>query len=471
MRGLDINRISKFNWPRIPSTIWFIVLFVCSRIPMLFFGFGLDPDAWRIANSAFDLRHHLAYHASRFPGYPLPEFINALVIDLGWSATNGLTMLLSLLSVLAFGCILKKSDCKDKGFLLLAYAFMPLLWINSTNSMDYMWSLSFIIFTWLFILKDRYFSAGLMLALAAGSRATAAVYVIPFLFLVHSRNASGKSMAKFMLTFVVASILIFMPLYVIYGLSFIRHYPAHTNIIYVGYQALKSSGLPSLILLSIVLMMTARNLPRLFAVYDKNDIFVLLSVATALVIFFLAPYHIEYLIASIPFGLLLIRRTAKRYIFVVLCCALILHSFVNLGSIQHTGDGNLKFRAVDAGAVWKNIAARKAQLAYARKLANIDLPDHSVVIAGTGLPILAYLDEDVSSSMDVKRMFDSNRPREGVWDFHKNIWFRYLIDLDELRQLQRDDYLIFYLQGIRAFTLETHCYDLNDHGAIFLEIR
>jgi len=465
-----LNKILQFDWLKIPNTIWLVVMFVCSRIPMLFLGFGLDPDAWRIANSAFDTRHHFAYHASRFPGYPVPEFMNALVIDFGWLATNSATMMLSLLSVLAFGRILKESECAGKGLLTITYAFMPLVWINSSNSMDYMWSLSFIIFTWLFLINSRYFLAGLMLALATGSRVTTAVHVIPFLFLMHSRNAGGKQILRFILTFFFASTFIFLPLYLTYGLDFIHRYPPGTGIMQIGYQVIKYCGLPSLTLLAALFITSVKKLRKVVAAREKNDIFILLSAIATIITFSAAPYHLEYLIPLIPFGLLVIWRIGRKPLVTLFCCAMLLHAFVTFGSIQHTDEGRLEVGIIDHGAVGNNIVARRAQMAYARRLANADIPERSVVITGTWLPILAYLDEDASSSMETKRMFDSNRPREGVWDFQRNIWYRYLVDLQELRKLQNDNYGVFYVKGIREFTLDTYGYDLNDYGAIYLAI-
>ncbi|UCD20343.1 MAG: hypothetical protein JSU64_04175 [candidate division WOR-3 bacterium] len=453
-----------------PNLPWFILLFLCSHLPMLFLGFGLDPDAWRIANTAFDLRHHLVYHASRFPGYPVPEFLNALIIDFGYHATNSLTMLLSLLSALAFGRILREADNAEKGLLVLTYAFMPLVWINSTNTMDYMWSLSFIILTWLFITKERYVVAGLLLAMAAGSRAASAAFVIPFLYLIHSRGSARGPIARFVLTFLATSVFIYIPLLVTYGLSFIHRYPSHTGILQIGYQALKYCGLPSLILLAIILLAVVRNLNKVGAALDKVGIFSLLSITIVLVTFFLAPYQIEYLVPLVPFGLLLAQRLGRRFLFIILCCALMLHSFVNIGSIEYTDVGRVAIRALDAGAVIKNFAARRKQMAYARRLAKVELPKNSVAIVGTWLPIVAHLDERVSSSAKAKQMFDSNLPRADLWNFADTIHYRYLIDHDELRQLQQNGRLIFYIEGIRGFTRDIYGYDINEYGAILLDI-
>ena len=68
------------DWLEKPYVFILVFSFILSRIPLLNLGFGADADAWRIANSAFDLRYSHIYHTSRFPGYPLPEYVNSIVI-------------------------------------------------------------------------------------------------------------------------------------------------------------------------------------------------------------------------------------------------------------------------------------------------------------------------------------------------------------------------------------------------------
>ena len=179
MKTRGIEKSLETDLLKLPNLLFFIVIFVLSRIWLLDLGFGLDADAWRVANSAFDLRYHGIYHASRFPGYPLPEFFNAFIIGSGWLATNGLTMLLSLVSVIVFAQILKIYNCRMRGLLTMTYAFLPLLWINSTNTMDYTWSVTFIMLTWLLLLRKKAIIAGLMMGLAIGSRPQSIFIMIP----------------------------------------------------------------------------------------------------------------------------------------------------------------------------------------------------------------------------------------------------------------------------------------------------
>jgi hypothetical protein len=203
------------DWDRWPNMVILIASFVASRVPFLNSGFGDDIDAWMMANSAYDLITEHVYSTSRAPGYPLPEYIDSLVIQHGWLATNTLTMILSLASVIVFAKILKRLNVPNKGLLVVTYAFLPILWINSTNTMDYMWALSFIIFTWFFALRHQWGVAGLMMGLAVASRITSAALILPFLYLLmtETRGRKVRDAIWFLVVSVTVSALFFLPLF------------------------------------------------------------------------------------------------------------------------------------------------------------------------------------------------------------------------------------------------------------------
>ncbi len=466
-----IERLTEIDWLKPPNIFFLIVLFVFLRIPMLFLGFGLDPDAWRIANSAFDLRYHLTYHASRFPGYPLPELVNSLLINFGWTATNSLTMLLSLLSVITFGSLLRSNGFNNKGLLTATYAFTPLLWINSTNSMEYMWALSLVMFSWFFLTRKKYIVGGIMMGLALGSRPQAIFFLVPFFFLLIANGVKKGDIFKFALSFLAVSGMLFLPLILTYGFTFIRHYPPRTTVLHTVYQAIKYFGLPSLIVLAALSITSLKALSTMLVKRKTNDMFILLAAVTVCASFAITPYHFEYLIPLIPFGLILMSRIGKKPLFILLCCCILLHSFLSVGSIQTTGTGSFRVRAVDSGAVLNNIEERREQISTIMRLSARELDQRSVVIAGPWLPIIAYLDDNVSSAMGEKRMYDSNISGQGVWNFQHNIWYRYLIDLDELNKLLKKGFKIQYIDRIREYTTEVYGYDLNEYGAVFLEIQ
>ena len=468
MKTRGIEKSLETDLLKLPNLLFFIVIFVLSRIWLLDLGFGLDADAWRVANSAFDLRYHGIYHASRFPGYPLPEFFNAFIIGSGWLATNGLTMLLSLVSVIVFAQILKIYNCRMRGLLTMTYAFLPLLWINSTNTMDYTWSVTFIMLTWLLLLRKKAIIAGLMMGLAIGSRPQSIFIMIPFLFLIHGQGLGTKGLLRFLLAAVISSICLFSPLFFTYGLTFIQRYPAQTTVLQIGYGMLKHFGLPAVITGFILLFTSLRGLRSIVAERGTSDIFVLLSLAVLLVSFAALPYHIEYLIPAIPFGLIFFERISKKSVFLVFCGLLVLHAFVTIGGIRYVGDGRMEARILTRGAISQNAVARKQQLHFMQGLMQANIEEHSVVIVGPCLPILSYLDGDVSSTREAKMMYDSNLSGEGVCNFQRDVCYRYLLALHELEALLRDDYKIYYIEGIREFTIDVHGYDLRAYQTTYL---
>jgi hypothetical protein len=460
----------KLNKTRFACLLVTCLVFVTTRLPLINTGFGLDADAWRIAGTAFDLRHHLSYHASRFPGYPLPEFVNSLVIDLGWVATNSLTMLLSLISLFAFARITKAIDLRHRTLMIITYAFLPILWINSTNTMDYMWSLCFIMLTWFLILKGRPVIGGIMFGLAIGSRPHAVVLALPFLYLCYTTNRSIKETVRFILSAAIATLVLFLPLFLTYGLMFFRRYPVKTNLLQVGYLTIKHIGLLGMVMLAVTVVLSPQNLRNMIKQRNPNDIFAISTVCLALISFSLTPYHFEYMIIFMPFMLMFIYRIGSRRLLIVLSVILISHACVTIGSFKHLGNNQLRFKLIDRGLVLRTQEARKQQLDFVKNLQRTDIDKHSMVIVGPYLPMIAYLDENVSSSDQAKRMYDPNQSRAGVENFKRDILYRYLLTPQELQSTLGRSYKIYYVEGVREMTMETYGYDLAEYETTFINL-
>ena len=458
------------DWSRLPNLTVLALVFVLSRLPLVNLGFGLDADAWRIANTAFDLRHHTWYHASRFPGYPLPEFVNALIIEQGWLATNILTMILAFVSVLVFIRILRALNHQHHAMVIITYAFLPLLWINSTNTMDYTWALCFIMCAWLFAIKQHWIMSGLMMGLAVGSRLPTLVIVLPFLYLCYSANRKVMDILRFLITAMITSIVLYVPLFWTYGLEFLHRYQAETGLVRLGYLAIKHFGLLTLVALIVLLFTSFRQMRRVFIEKDRHTMFVLFASLTGLTAFLAMPYHIEYLIPIIPFALAFIFRVGKKWLLLPFTVLAMSHACVSIMNIQHIGHGRVRTSLCASGSVIRNITERKQQIAFVQDIMQASINDRSVVIIGTWLPVLAYSDGNVSSVSNTKRMYDANRSGEGVQDFQRNVLYRYLLTRRELEDLLEQNYTVYYIEGMREFTITVHGYDLADYRTIYLDV-
>jgi len=456
-KSYSMKGILDFDWLKKPYIFVFILLIVISRIPLLDSGFGTDQDAWVIADSAFDIRYSRIYNPSRFPGYPLPEFVNALIIDGGWIATNTLTMILFLVSVVLFLKILRLLNLKNRGLLGLTYAFLPILWINSSNTMDYVWALTFLVATWWFILRKQNALAGLMMGLAIGSRLTSAILIPPFLFLIWMENRQTAKIVLFALVLGVTSIFVYLPLFIKYGLQFIltRYIVEGMNFREIIVASGGAFGFYS-ILLGILLIIL--SFPRLFDLIKKKDpttlflLFGILSIGLFLVRF---PYEIEYLIPAIPFVFVLLTKIGKRGFLVIFCVALLSHTVV-------TGFTNPNFN----GAIKKNFESRNQRIQAAHNLRDSVPEGRSVVVVGWWIPTLKYIIRDDNCR---RIPCDVSFHRVSIWDSEEDIQYEFSLSLNELQEFQSGGYKIYYIERERDNVKLRFGYDLKDHHAILLD--
>lgn len=155
-----VERVLEFDFTRPLAFAAFAVVYVATRVPWLNLGYGADPDAWRVALSADHLLSHGEYLPSRLPGFPLEEFVTVPLVRAGWVWTNLSTVLISLAGVYLFARLLVELKLPAKGVLTPAFAFTPLLWINSVITMDYMWSLTFVLACYLALIVVTHSSPG-----------------------------------------------------------------------------------------------------------------------------------------------------------------------------------------------------------------------------------------------------------------------------------------------------------------------
>lgn len=457
---LNVGGLLDLDWTKKPYIFLLSFLFIISRVPLLNLGFGSDPDAWRVADSAFDLHYFNIYHPSRFPGYPLYEFFNSLIINYGWLATNIATMIISLISVFIFAKILKELDIKNKGLLVVTYVFLPILWINSASTMDYMWALTFILFTWFFIIKKQYFLAGLMMGLAIGSRITSVALILPFLYLILAETKNVKNAIYYSVTASVTAIILFLPLFLQYGLNFLTYYPSSVNIIAVGLIINYFLGILAVSFGLMLLALSFKSLLNNVLRKDNLTLFLLFLIGIILILFIKAPYEVAYLIPAIPFSLILISNISKRTFFAVLCILLISNAFISFPSLNSSN-------IAEEGIIMHDIEIRSTILQM-QILIDSNM-NNSVIITGEYLPAISYylFEESARNNKLMGIIGDNNVKTKEQWNFRKNVGYIYSAPLDKIKELQKEGYKIYYIGNSTRNMINNLCnYDLNNYNAM-----
>lgn len=368
---------------------WLLALFVfASRLPYLRPGYGTDPDAYRVILTARMLRGG-EYMASRLPGYPLHELLTALLLPGGPRLVNGATALVSALAALA---LLKLGEALGlslarSSWLALAFAFTPIVFQNSTCSIDYVWSICCVLWSAYALVSGRPLRAGLLLGAALGMRITAGAMLLPWLVLQHATtDRAGRGFRQLRLCFATGAsgALFFAPVLYTHGfgfLTFVDHDvsgPAiamrATTEVWGSLGVFAWCGVLALAVFAWRHLLAALRRARALALAAW------LAVALFGAAFLRLPHEAAYLIPCVPFLLLLTAALLPTLAIAELALLLGLSCFVSLDAQGLSTPG-----PVPAARVHRIELSRRAEHVL-RRMATI--PGKALIIAGTMQPRL-----------------------------------------------------------------------------------
>jgi hypothetical protein len=336
-----------------------LVLF--SRLPFLAPGYGVDPDAWRVAWAARVIATTGRYEASRFPGYPVQEFVSSLLVRGGPLALNGMTALFSALGAGCFALTLRRLGARDGVLAALALASAPAIFLASVTAMDYVWALGLALAALDFALRGRAVTAGVLAGLAIGCRIPAAGWIAPLalaLAAVRPPGARARPVVRFCAAALGVGALAFLPVLLTYGPTFLRFYQhGYPRALYVVKNAsVDLWGIPGTLAIAMAcatLALRGRRRPggsrggvaqhdramapessRVAAAPGAGAAggWLVAAWACGLAIYAVAylrlPIKTFYLIPVVPFTLLLLARFLPRAAFLTVCLALVVSPWI-----------------------------------------------------------------------------------------------------------------------------------------------
>jgi hypothetical protein len=363
---LSNTLISSSTLTKFPAVFYLAVIYFISRIPFINLGFSAftsptDQDVLAVVNSAYLLRYFDVYTVSRFPGYPVYEIINSLFISGGWIATNTATMIVSFICVLLFAKILNFFKIENKAILVLTFVFIPVIWINSTVTIDYMWGLMFTLLAFHLLFKEKYNYSAIAISLAIGTRLTLSFMLIPLFYWILYRKTDTKTIYAYSVITIISSILLYSPVLYKYGFEFLNYYPreiAFNEVLYgITTQLI---NIPTIILLSIALI-TAIKIPKGDKAYNLS----LLIIFIYTLLYLYHPSKPAYLIPLVPWGLIILSKSFSRFIVVIICVMLMLNGIIYVDF--QTVDTNDSLISISGGSILKNYEERKATVLQSKE--------------------------------------------------------------------------------------------------------
>lgn len=450
----NLNDLLQNNKGILFLAVFFLTLI--TRLPIVYSSssYGLDPDAWRVVNVAKHIAIEKEYRTSRLPGYPVPEITYSMISDSGPFGFNLLTALISSVGIGYFALILGHFQCRDILLASLAFALLPAIYINSTNSMDYMWALTFALGALYFALTGSPRSAGIFLGIAIGCRLTSGAMVLPIVILLMQSGEQGKKdLISFIAAAGVTGLIVLAPVFYSYRLEYVTsmveskfgiEYQPDTGL-YAQHLTVLFGPLGLLGMVAALLScLDRRSSESGESVAKKNfprwgTVALLSGMGLFLLPYYWQPYESAYLIPLIPLLLLLAARYAKRSIFILMGGLFMVSPFY----LSHSSaDPN---SLTPYGAVYNNFYAREINVGHAKYLINKSamLSAPHVFVVGPSLPVVKYFagtGEELES-------------------------FVYLLSREDFKKYREQGVDVYFLRFLRGFNIQVHQFDLKAAGA------
>ena len=408
-----------------------------SRLPWIAAGYGSDPDSYRVVGTARVIARAGIYEASRLPGYPAYEYLTALTVAGPPWVSNLVTALLSTGAFILFALILVQLRIRRYLLLALGFALVPVIYLNSCNTIDYVPALTAMLAASYATLRGRPVLAGVSLGLAIGCRITSGALVLPlglWVLLSLPRPAAVRFMVVSGFSALLTGALCFMPVLRVYGLGFFTFYDNDSlppwDVVFTRAVPLVWGPLGAAALAAAIAALLCRPRQVRAALRDplaRNALGVcLLAIALYVSAFLRLPDEAGYLVPVVPWVLIAVAMLLPSPLVTALAIALMLSPWSELIEDHRVRESQQQ----QTQAIIKAVQA---------------LPGTAVIVSGWVLPRLTLaLDGD----------------RIGA---HR---FVYLIDdQGDYAHYLAEGRQIYYLPGVDLYESQAHQLELAEMGA------
>lgn len=460
---------------------------VLTRIPFLFAGYGSDPDAWLVASAAAMLWHSGTYVASRLPGYPLHEIVSAPAVGVGGSTFSNATTLAAALCCVVVWWNIVSNRARSPVMLLIAFAWAPVFWQHSADTLDYVFSLLFILLAVLSALNNNVVWSGVMIGMAAGFRLPNLLITLPVAVLAFAQKVDGR---RILLCIAVACgivVLAFLPVLMNHGgvIAWLEHtreemsdirFTAQSRIESFLYRSVYFFGPLAVTLLLVALVKERVRIVHAIRSHDWLTLTSLTGIGTFLLLFFWIPLERAYLLPILPFVLLVADTFLSRRVLTGFTLALVLHGVVNVDVVRRDGERKEFGVNVHAGMVVQEFQDRLRLLREREYFSSFSYPSKSIVMTGGGSAFWfeneqVVLLEQGGEFRVLQALKASALHRLAAQRRDTSVFFLPHLYYDELREVQRRGYAVFCTGRAKPFVEHTVGYALEANGVTVIRFE
>ena len=370
-----------------------VVVWLAVTLPLVNLGYGSDVDAWIVANNGENIWESHTYSSSRSMGFPLFELAITPLVHLGgWMASNLASVVAGLFFLGAVWALVRLRHLRHSQLTFLVLAFHPLIIINSTTTMDYVWAVSSLGWAYVALLSNKPLAAGVLIGIATGFRPTSILFAGPAI-LWFAWQRQWKYAAIVAAISLLMAVFAYSPALIEYGLSTDRtsgilpgDLSAKDLVLLMGYNLTFAIGLLQTVwvvgLISIVLW-RRRNIPAVNS--SAPDPFLPFHLAVVFIwiaLFLTLPVEPEYLLPAFLSLLLLCDRFLSARLMAVTVILLLSYHLVRVDLLGgESGDRRVQAN-IEAGYTIAHIQERRHILSIRELSTEYDPPTKTILMYG-----------------------------------------------------------------------------------------
>jgi hypothetical protein len=442
-------------------------------VPRLFLGYGVIGDTVRSVVSAERLLQTGVYIPSRLPGNPLFEYL--LVLFVKWGnhiVTNSVILISYFLSILAFYKLSK--DRLSAKILVVIFSFTPVLLVNAATTIDYIPGLTAMLWSYFYLRQEKYFTAGILLAISTGFRLSNCLFFLPALVFIFLRTRKMAHFLRFGIISVIGSVLLYFPIFLKAGFKTFEIpkdiYSGYLYILLTGHNAIQLFGLLGTIVFIIIVIINRERLGRSIAdAINSRSASYAVEILTIVLYSILIAIHPEEitLIPAVPFIYLYVSRWAPITHLRFLLIAVVLYGFFQInmkGGIS--GERHFIFKP-SYGVIVKDVISRNT-INYIRKNISSLIPDNKAVVITAMGPILTHNNQNLIKSESIP----AGMKKSGIDEANNiykivgcDVYFVYGLDRKNVEILIRNKWNIYcFWFPARSFLMHKYKYRPEDLG-------
>lgn len=335
---------------------YFLFFFFLLYTILSFFGYGADDDIYRIILSGQNLFLNGEYIPSRFQGALIPELIIGPTSLIGsFYFSNFISVILGVSSLYLFhSLVLKILDSEKASIATCLVALNPYFIIASTTSMDYIYSIFFILVCISMLQKKYFIFAAVFASFAISSRISNSliifvIYVYHIYLYYESQDI--KSSLKYFLSGVLGvffMVILFLPVFFHwnYSFGFFSYTIGDWSILgYISRFLYKNVALYGLVPFTMILYLIISNLKKLPK--KAHVVFAIAIIIVQELLFLKIPLQVSYILPLVFIVFIIVSYLATKKSLLILLLIVFVNSFVTLDVLKFTynDEGN---EAIDA---------------------------------------------------------------------------------------------------------------------------